>query len=108
MDAIRLPHPPESLRLDKWLFFSRLFRTRAQAADMCASRHLRMDGRVIDKAHAAVRIGSVISFPRGGRVIVVKVLGLGERRGPAGSGMSLYEDLSPAPKAAISPVELTL
>ena len=47
-----------SQRLDKWLWFARLFKTRAEAAAVCSSRHLRMDGRIVDKPHAAVRVGS--------------------------------------------------
>lgn len=86
-------------RLDKWLWFVRLFRSRAEAADMCASRHLRLDGRVIDKSHATVRPGSIVSFPKGGRVIVVKVLALAEQRGPFVVAQELYEDLSPQPAA---------
>lgn len=86
-------------RLDKWLWFVRLFRSRAEAADMCASRHLRLDGRVIDKSHATVRPGSIVSFPKDGRVIVVKVLGLAEQRGPFAVARELYEDMSPEPRA---------
>lgn len=89
-------------RLDKWLWFARLFKTRAEAAEMCASRHLRMDGRVVDKPHAAVRIGSVISFPKAGRVVVVKVEGFAERRGPYSTARHLYCDLSPATQQAAS------
>lgn len=86
-----------SQRLDKWLWFARLFKTRVEAAAMCSSRHLRMDGRVVDKPHALVRVGSVISFPKAGRVIVVKVEGMAERRGPYATARLLYSDLSPQP-----------
>lgn len=89
-------------RLDKWLWFVRLFRSRSEAADMCASRHLRLDGRVIDKSHATVRPGSIVSFPKGGRVVVVKVLGLAEHRGPFTVARELYEDLSPEPRATFA------
>lgn len=91
-------------RLDKWLWFARLFKTRPEAAAMCGSRHLRMDGRVVDKPHALVRVGSVISFPKAGRVMVVKVEGMAERRGPYATARLLYSDLSPAPSggAAVS------
>lgn len=86
-----------SQRLDKWLWFARLFKTRVEAAAMCSSRHLRMDGRVVDKPHALVRVGSVISFPKAGRVIVVRVEGMAERRGPYSTARLLYTDLSPRP-----------
>lgn len=92
-----------SQRLDKWLWFARLFKTRVEAAAMCSSRHLRMDGRVVDKPHAAVRVGSVISFPKAGRVVVVKVEGMAERRGPYSTARLLYSDLSPQPAAMTAP-----
>lgn len=95
-----------SQRLDKWLWFARLFKTRAEAAAMCSSRHLRMDGRVVDKPHAAVRLGSVISFPKAGRVIVVKVEGFAERRGPYSTARLLYCDMSPSVQA-VAPEPVT-
>lgn len=82
-------------RLDKWLWFARLFRSRSEAADMCQSRHLRLDGRVIDKCHATVRPGSVISFPKAGHVVVVRVRDTAEARGPFSVARQLYDDLSP-------------
>lgn len=88
-------HDKGSQRLDKWLWFARFFKSRSEAANMCTSRHLRLDGRVIEKPHATVRVGSVISFPRNGCVVVVKVEGIPERRGPFILARTLYKDLSP-------------
>jgi ribosome-associated heat shock protein Hsp15 len=90
------------LRLDKFLWYARLFKSRSDAARLCESRHLRLDGRVIDKAHAAVRIGSVISFPRFGKVIIVRVLALPETRISPSMKAGVYQDLSIADKVAIS------
>jgi ribosome-associated heat shock protein Hsp15 len=90
------------LRLDKFLWFSRLMPTRADAAKLCESRHLRLDGRVIDKAHATVRIGSVLSFPRHGNVKIVRVMQLPVRRGSACVAAHTYQDLSNLEKPAIS------
>ena len=83
-------------RLDKWLWFARLTKSRSQAQDLCESRRLRLDGRVVDRASAQVRAGSVLSFPRGDEIIVVRVEGLAERRGPYEEARHLYTDLSPA------------
>jgi len=91
-----------SQRLDKWLWCARFFRHRADAQRLCESRHLRLDGRIIDKAHALVRVGSVLSFPRGHEVVVVRVLRLAQRRGSTNDAKTLFQDLSPAKKAAIS------
>jgi len=68
------------LRLDKWLWFARLTKSRSDAQRLCESRHLRLDGRVIDRPSALVRAGSVVSFPKFDDVIIVRVLGIAERR----------------------------
>jgi ribosome-associated heat shock protein Hsp15 len=90
------------LRLDKWLWFARLTKTRSQAQELAESRHLRLDGRVIERASALVRPGSVLSFPWAGEVRVVRVEALADRRGPFAEAQHLYSDLSPAltPRAA--------
>lgn len=82
------------LRLDKWLWFARLAKSRSAAQGLCESRRLRIDGRVIDRASALVRAGSVLSFPDDDRVVVVRVEGLAERRGPYEEARHLYTDLS--------------
>ena len=82
------------LRLDKWLWFARLTKTRTAAQGLCESRRLRIDGRVIDRASALVRAGAVLSFPRGDEVIVVRVEGLASARGPYDEARQLYTDLS--------------
>ena len=103
------PLPPDAgQRLDKWLWCARFFRHRADAQALCESRHLRLDGRVVDKAHALVRVGSVLSFPRGHAVIVVRVLRLAERRGSKFDAQTLFQDLSPTKKAAISAAAVAL
>jgi ribosome-associated heat shock protein Hsp15 len=84
----------QGLRLDKWLWFARLTKSRSDAQDLCASRHLRLDGRVIDRCSALVRAGSVVSFPRHDDVVVVRVEGLAERRGPFAEACRLYTDLT--------------
>ena len=82
------------LRLDKWLWFARLAKSRSAAQTLCESRRLRLDGRVIDRASALVRAGSVLSFLRDDEVIIVRVEGLAERRGPSEEARHLYTDLT--------------
>lgn len=84
----------QGLRLDKWLWFARLTKSRTDAQRLCESRHLRLDGRVIDRPSALVRAGSVVSFPKHDDVVVVRVLGLAERRGPFVEARELYDDLT--------------
>lgn len=84
----------QGLRLDKWLWFARLTKTRSDAQRLCESRHLRLDGRVIERPSALVRAGSVVSFPKHDDVVVVRVEGLAERRGPFVEARELYTDLT--------------
>jgi ribosome-associated heat shock protein Hsp15 len=86
----------QGLRLDKWLWFARLTKSRSDAQHLCESRHLRLDGRVIDRPSARVRAGSVVSFPRNDEVVVVRVEGIAERRGPFAEAQQLYTDLTGA------------
>ncbi|WP_157220056.1 RNA-binding S4 domain-containing protein [Flavisphingomonas formosensis] len=84
-----------SLRLDKFLWFSRLTKTRALAQAIAEGGHMRIDGRVVDRAHAPVRPGNVLSFPLHGRVRIIRIETLPIRRGPAEMARALYTDLSP-------------
>jgi ribosome-associated heat shock protein Hsp15 len=84
-----------SQRLDKFLWFARLTKTRALAQALAEDGHLRIDGRVVDRAHTAVRPGNVLSFPLHGRVRVIRIEALADRRGPAAAAGALYADLSP-------------
>jgi len=83
------------LRLDKFLWFARLVKTRARAQEIAAEGHLRIDGRAVDRAHAEVRPGQVLAFPLNGRVRVLRVEALPGRRGPAPEAQGCYTDLSP-------------
>lgn len=83
-----------TLRADKWLYQARFFKSRTLAGKVCDGG-LRISGNKVDKAHAKVRVGDVLTFPLGRHIRVVKVLALGTRRGPALEARTLYEDLSP-------------
>lgn len=85
----------DALRLDKFLWFTRLAKTRAFAQELAEAGHMRISGRVVDRAHALVRIGDVLSFPLHGRVRVIRVEALPARRGPAAEAQNCYTDLSP-------------
>ena len=96
----------ESLRLDKWLWHARFFKTRTLAAKVCNAGRVRHAGSSITKAKYRVRVGDVLTFAQGRFIRVVKVLALGTRRGPATEARTLYEDLKPpeASEAMPSPV----
>ena len=85
----------ESRCLDKWLWYARFFKSRSLATKFCASGKLRLNEKVVRKAHYELRVGDVLTFPRGPHIRVVRVVGLGTRRGPAPEAQALYDDLDP-------------
>ena len=86
----------DSLRLDKFLWFARIVKTRALAQALAERGRLRLNGRVIDRAHAPVRIGDVLSFAQRGEVRVLRVEALPVRRGPAAEARLVYSELTGA------------
>lgn len=73
----------DGLRIDKFLWFSRLTRTRSLAQKIAGNGHIRCAGRRIDRAHAVVRVGDVLSVPMPDGVRVLRIESLPERRVPA-------------------------
>jgi ribosome-associated heat shock protein Hsp15 len=92
-----------SLRLDKWLWFTRFLKSRSLAAKLCATGRVRLSGRVITKPHQLVRVGDVLTFPLGAHIRVIEVKALGLRRGPPAEARLLYADLSPPPPRGPAP-----
>jgi ribosome-associated heat shock protein Hsp15 len=84
-----------TLRIDKWLWFARLAKTRSLAARLCAAGVVTVGGAVAMKAHQAVRIGDVVGAPQGRSLLTVRILALGNRRGPAPEARLLYEHIAP-------------
>lgn len=89
-----------SQRLDRWLWFARLFKSRTLATRFVAEGHVRVNAERVIKAHYALRIADVLTFAQGSQVRVIRVAGLGVRRGPASEARTLYDDLDPPTKAA--------
>jgi ribosome-associated heat shock protein Hsp15 len=88
-----------SLRLDKFLWQARFFKTRGIAVTVISARKVRVNGVKVDKAAHPVRIGDGLTFPQGDQIRVVRVVGLPIRRGPASEAQGLYVDLA----AAVAP-----
>ncbi len=85
----------EVQRLDLWLWYARFFRSRTTASRLCASGKLRLNHKVVRKAHHSARRGDVLTFPQAREIRVVRIVGLAGRRGPASEARALYEDLAP-------------
>lgn len=81
------------MRLDKWLWHARFFKSRTLAQRYIEKSRCRIDGRAVGKPHAVVAPGMVLAFALGPRVRVVRIVALGERRGPASEASALYEEI---------------
>ena len=81
------------MRIDRFLFFIRLVKSRTLAQSIIDEGHVRIDGRRVEKSSEEVRLGSIVALPLHGRVRILKVLCLPVRRGPAPEAHSCYEEL---------------
>ena len=95
---------PEKLRVDKWLWQARFFKTRGLAAALAGSGRLRVNSEHVAKAAQTVRPADVLTFPQGECIRVIRIEALGHRRGPAPEARALYTDLDEAvPKEKRAP-----
>ncbi|HEX4890281.1 MAG TPA: RNA-binding S4 domain-containing protein [Alphaproteobacteria bacterium] len=83
-----------SLRIDKWLWHCRFFKSRSGAARFVASGKVRVNRRPISKSAHALKQGDILTFVRQDAVLVIQVRALGARRGPPPEAKNLYLDLS--------------
>lgn len=98
-------------RIDKWLFFARVVKSRSLAAKLAAAGRVRINRDKASQASDMVKPGDVLTITLDRRIMIYKVLDPGARRGPAEEARKLYEDLSPpavpkeeAPANAIPPL----
>ncbi len=82
------------LRIDKWLWQARFFKTRSLAAKQVTAGHVRLNGQRALKPAQAVGPEDVLTFPQGRVVRVIRIEKLGDRRGPAPEAQTLYTDLT--------------
>jgi ribosome-associated heat shock protein Hsp15 len=82
-------------RIDKWLVYARVVKTRTLGQALAVSGHVRLNGRKVDDPAQPVKAGDVLTIGLHGRVRVLKVLDFAERRGSATVASALYEDLTP-------------
>ena len=84
----------EEMRVDKWLFAVRVFKTRGQAADACRSGKVKLNDAPV-KAAKAVRIGDTVSIRQSPMVRSLKVIDLTERRVGPKLVETFAEDITP-------------
>ena len=87
----------ESCRIDVWLWRARFARTRTLAAAMVERGAIRLTHHGaqtrLDKPSRSVYPGDEVLFAQGGRLIAVRVVQLGDKRGPPEDARALYETL---------------
>ena len=84
----------DRLRLDKWLWFARLAKSRSAAQSLCESRHIRIDGRVVERSAQTVRVGQVLTLPvPSGGAQAIRILALPARRRPFAEACHAYAAL---------------
>lgn len=82
------------IRIDKWLWQARFFKTRSLSAKQVSTGHVRLNDTKIHKPAQMVTLGDVLTFPQGRQVRVVRIEAIGTRRGPAPEAQALYFDMS--------------
>ncbi len=85
----------DRIRIDKWLWQARFFKTRGLAAEVVTKGRLRLNGVKMAKPGRAVGQGDVLTFAQAKAIRVVRILACGTRRGPAEEARALYDDLAP-------------
>lgn len=100
---------PLAMRVDKWLWHARFFKTRTLATKLAAAGNIRINGQKQSRAAATIRAGDVLTFPLNQNVRVIEVVALSTRRGPAVEAQALYIHRDPpqpkkrAEKITLSP-----
>jgi ribosome-associated heat shock protein Hsp15 len=84
----------ERQRLDKWLWFARFARTRTLAGRLVSDGFVRVNGTRIETPSKALAVGDVVTVAAAHVTATVRVVDLGQRRGPAPEARLLYADLS--------------
>jgi ribosome-associated heat shock protein Hsp15 len=79
------------IRIDKRLWHARFCKTRGLAQERAVRGQIRLNGQRVEKSSVPVRIGDMMTLTHLDKVILVKVLALGMRRGPASEARLLYE-----------------
>ena len=90
-------HDSARQRIDKWLFFARVVKSRALAAKLVSGGNVRSNRDKIDQPSYGVKPGDVLTITLDRRILIYKVVSGGTRRGPAEEARTLYEDISPPP-----------
>ena len=81
------------MRIDRFLFFIRLLKSRTLAQSVIDEGYVRIDGQRVEKPSDQVDVGSIIALPLHGHVRILRILALPHRRGPASEARACYEEV---------------
>lgn len=81
----------DGVRIDKWLWAARFFKTRSTATRAVSGGHVHLNGSRV-KAARKIDVGDVLRISRNEAVFIITVQGLSDRRGPAPVARGLYEE----------------
>lgn len=90
-----------TIRIDRWLWFARFFKTRGIVTKLVQRGHVRVNSVRISKPAHTVGVGDTLTFRQETDIRVVKIIATGTRRGPAPEAQALYQDLTPERPARV-------
>ncbi len=90
------------MRIDRLLWFLRFARSRSRAQKWVSEGHIRRNGARVDRLGQAVAAGDVLTLPLGTRVLVIEILSLPARRGPAEEARACYRELDAGAAIALA------
>ena len=85
----------KTLRLDVYLYYIRIFKSRSIATKFVSTNRLRISGQITQKPHKMISIGDVLTMTIEDNIKILKVLNIPNRRGPYSEALNFYEDITP-------------
>ena len=85
----------KTLRLDIYLYYIRIFKSRSIATKFVLTNRLRVSGQVTQKPHKMISVGDVLTMTINDNIKILKVLDIPSRRGPYSESLNFYEDITP-------------
>lgn len=82
-----------SLRIDKILWHLRISKSRSLAQNLVVAGHVRVNGNRVEKASFEVKVGDILTIPRGEGALAIRILSIPPRRGPAAEAQACYDEI---------------
>jgi ribosome-associated heat shock protein Hsp15 len=86
------PRRPQ-LRIDKFLYFVRLAKSRSKAQALVQSARPRIDGKAVASFHESLKVGQTLTLGIGGQIRALRIEAIPHRRGPVAEAQACYSDL---------------